>query len=58
MTFNYYLIRDKVKREIVPSQGYGYVDLSCYALNVTKSFQKSETWTFREAFKRKKTNDG
>lgn len=37
---DYYLTRDKLKREIVSSQMDGYAGLECYALNVTKELHE------------------
>lgn len=36
MTFNYHLTHNKLRREIVPSHGYNYADLGCYALYVAE----------------------
>lgn len=33
-TSNYHLTRDKIKREIIPSQRGGYANLGYYVLNV------------------------
>lgn len=54
----YHLTRDKVRRDIVPSQRENYVDLRYYALNMAKMFQNSEIRTFKEASESRWTQDG
>lgn len=55
---NYQLERDIVIREIVPPQRYNYVDLICYALNMDEGLQASYLKTFKEAIKRKDSQNG
>lgn len=50
MSIDYHLTCDMVSREIVPSQGYSYVGLGCYALNVDERLQKLYLNNFRETF--------
>lgn len=55
MSHNYQLARDRIMRETVPPQRYGYADLICYDLNVAKELQYSEPKTFKEALKSKES---
>lgn len=53
--YDYHLTRDKVIRDIVRSQRDDYADLEWCSLNVDEWLQNKKTWTFRKAFKIKKS---
>lgn len=53
VAFDYHWNDDKVKREIIPYQGYIYVGLGCYDLKVVERLQNKKIGAFKEVFERK-----
>ncbi|RVW75611.1 Retrovirus-related Pol polyprotein from transposon TNT 1-94 [Vitis vinifera] len=45
----YCLVRDRIRRQIKPSQRYAYADLVAYALSVAESIENEEPQTYHEA---------
>lgn len=45
--FNFYLTRDKIRREVILYHGNNYTYLEWYVLKVAEEFQNSETGAFR-----------
>ncbi|KAL6321549.1 hypothetical protein AAG906_021744 [Vitis piasezkii] len=48
----YCLVRDRIRRQIKPSQRYAYADLVAYALSVAESIENEEPQTYHEAITR------
>lgn len=51
MVYNYHLTHDRVRRDILSPQRYGYGYLICYDLEMVEGLQDLESITFRETFK-------